>query len=84
MQGKPTGVKALRNYIAMRDAMPLGGLADCVHAIHTGSEYEAEIGFSDLKAVSTRLAIYEAALREIGAGRYGGASLIARKALDTP
>ena len=44
-------IAAIRRYVEMRQAQPLKGLGDSVHSIHSGTEYEAELRFSDLEAV---------------------------------
>jgi hypothetical protein len=37
------------HYLAMRKAVPMTQMGDPIHAIHTGSEYEAELLLSDLQ-----------------------------------
>lgn len=49
-------VERLARYVAMREAKPLANLGDYVHRIHSGTEWEAELLFSDLLALSTALA----------------------------
>lgn len=39
----------LRQYVAGRDSMPLRGLDDVVHEIHTGTEHHGELRLSDLR-----------------------------------
>jgi len=46
---------AINRYIAMRTAQPLKGLDDTIHAIHTGTEYEAELTFSDIVTMSAKI-----------------------------
>ena len=46
-----TPLERLRRYVAMRDARPMTGIGDTIHAIHTGSEWEAELSLDDLRAV---------------------------------
>lgn len=41
----------VRRYVAMRDAQSLGRTDDQVHGIHVGTEWEAELSLSDLRAV---------------------------------
>lgn len=41
----------IRHYVAMRDEKPMLGIDDCIHAIHTGSKWEAELFLSDLRTV---------------------------------
>jgi hypothetical protein len=42
--------EAVRHYLRMREQQPLQGLGDTIHAIHTGTEYAAELRLSDLRA----------------------------------
>lgn len=42
---------AIARYVEMRARQPLVGLGDAVHAIHAGSDYEAELKLSDLAQV---------------------------------
>lgn len=53
---------AVQHYIAMRKAKPVKSLGDCIHVIHAGagSEFEAELTFSDLE----RVAILAAQIKE--------------------
>lgn len=46
-------------YARQREAMPLRGLGDLIHAIHTGSEWEAEITLDHVNAARAALAHYE-------------------------
>ena len=39
----------VRRYVAMRGAKPLKGLGDCIHGIHGGTDYAAELLLSDLR-----------------------------------
>lgn len=56
-----SGLAAIRHYIAMRSAMPLANLGDSVHRIHGGTEYDAELRFSDLvRAVNSHEALVKA------------------------
>jgi hypothetical protein len=41
----------LRRYVECRAKLPIRGMDDVIHAIHTGTEYEAELRLSDLRAV---------------------------------
>jgi hypothetical protein len=43
-------IDAVRHYLRMRERQPLKGLDDTIHAIHTGTEYAAELRLSDLRA----------------------------------
>lgn len=45
-------LRRIQHYVAMRRAKPFLGLGDNVHNIHTGTEWEAELLFSDLCAVA--------------------------------
>lgn len=38
-------------YVARRERKPLNGLGDSIHSIHVGTEWEAELLWSDLKAI---------------------------------
>lgn len=42
---------AVRRYVEMRDAQPLKGLDETIHAIHTGTDFAAELRLPDLRAV---------------------------------
>ena len=60
-RSQPKGVEALAQYVAMRNRQPLKGLDDTVHAIHTGTEFAAELRFSDLvEAVNSHAALVKA------------------------
>lgn len=48
-------VDAVIRYIEMRKAQPLRGLGDSIHVIHAGTEFEAELKFSDLEALVAAL-----------------------------
>lgn len=41
----------IRHYVTMRDEKPFRQLDDVIHAIHTGSQWEAELLLSDIRAV---------------------------------
>lgn len=51
------GTAALLHYVKMRQAAPLSGIGDSVHQIHTSTEFEAELRFSDLEAVADALSV---------------------------
>lgn len=44
----------LKHYVDMRAAKPLQHLDDAVHSIHMGTEWEAELRLSDLRALVSR------------------------------
>jgi len=44
-------LERVRRYVAMRQAQPLHAIGDCVHAIQGGTEFEAELTYSDLVLV---------------------------------
>jgi hypothetical protein len=46
----------IAHYIAMRDAMPLQEAHDCIHGIHTGTQWEAELCLSDLRTTVAEVA----------------------------
>jgi hypothetical protein len=45
-------IERVARYVAMRDAKPLRHADDIIHAIHTGSEWEAELTLSDLREIT--------------------------------
>ena len=47
-RSQPMSIEAVADYVSKRTQQPLRGLDDTVHAIHTGTEYAAELRFSDL------------------------------------
>lgn len=55
----------IAHYIAMRDAMPLRQARDCIHGIHTGTQWEAELCLSDLRALPAEVAALRAELAEM-------------------
>jgi hypothetical protein len=85
------GIDAIKHYVAMRKAMPLNTLGDSVHSIHAGTEFAAELKFSDLALAIDEIARLEAPLATIADeanwgsdGGWDGASYpdeIARNAL---
>ena len=44
-------VGRVRRYVEMRAAKPLRGVGECIHRVHTGTEWEAELLLSDLRAL---------------------------------
>lgn len=63
----------LANYIVMRRAQPLKGLDDSIHCIHTGTDFAAELNFSDLVPIIDALArltrLYEASKQQVKDGQ---------------
>lgn len=45
-------LEPLNHYVRCRQAMPMRGIGDSVHTIHVGSEFEAELTFSQLEAIA--------------------------------
>lgn len=45
-------LRRVQHYVAMRRAKPFLGLGDSIHCIHTGTEWEAELTFSDMSAIA--------------------------------
>lgn len=45
-------LRRIQHYVTMRRAKPLGALGDGVHSIHHGTEFAADLLFSDLCAVA--------------------------------
>ena len=61
----PVGVEGVRRYLAARDAKPIRGMdPDVIHAIHTGTEWEAELRMSDLRALAQQPAAVDGAMAE--------------------
>lgn len=50
-------IERVRRYLAMRDEKPLRQMDDVINAIHTGTDWEAELRLSDLRRL---LAEYDA------------------------
>ena len=49
----PVGVEGVRRYLASRDAKPMRGIdPEVIHAIHIGTEWEAELRMSDLRSLA--------------------------------
>jgi hypothetical protein len=46
-----SAIGRIRHYVAMRDEQPLSQTTDTIHAIHTGTRWEAELLLSDLRSV---------------------------------
>lgn len=64
---EPAGVEGVRRYLAARDAKPMRGTdAEVIHAIHVGTEWEAELRVSDLRALAQQPAAVDGARRLIG------------------
>lgn len=57
-------LKPISHYVSMRQKAPLRGLSDSVHAIHTGSAYEAEITMADLERIADLVKKIEATASE--------------------
>lgn len=53
----------LMHYLKMRDAKPMRGMADVIHGLHSGTEWEAEITVSDLRTIASALAAYDEVTR---------------------
>lgn len=49
-------LRPVQHYVAMRDAMPIRGLSDDIHSIHAGTQWEASLSLTDLRAVVAILA----------------------------
>lgn len=50
------GMDRIMRYVAMREAMPMRQSGDVIHAIHAGTEWEAELRLSDLAALASATA----------------------------
>lgn len=48
---KSEALQRVQRYVEMRNAKPILGLGDTIHAIHIGTEWAAEITLSDLEQV---------------------------------
>lgn len=44
-------IERIRDYVQIREEYQLRGLGDVIHGIHTGTEWEAEVRLSDLRAL---------------------------------
>ncbi len=66
----PVRVEGVRRYLAARDAKPMHGTdPDVIHTIHTGTEWEAELRVSDLRALAQQSAAVDEATKR-DADRY--------------
>jgi hypothetical protein len=58
-------VGRVRRYVEMRAAKPLRGVGECIHGVHTGTEWEAELLLSDLRALLAERDRLREALRDV-------------------
>lgn len=54
-----SAAEPLAHYSKMRDAKPINGMDDAIHSIHVGTDWEAEITQSQLRALREALAKLE-------------------------
>lgn len=60
------GVEGVRRYLASRDAKPMRGIdPEVIHAIHIGTEWEAELRMSDLRALAQQPAAVDRSWDEL-------------------
>lgn len=45
----------IRGYVASRADVPMNGLGDTIHAVHTGTEHVAELRLSDVTALLAKV-----------------------------
>lgn len=55
VQAIAKAVGPLAHFVAQFDAMPLRGISDELYGIHCGTEHEADIRLSDLRALAKAL-----------------------------
>jgi len=61
----PAGVEGVRRYLAARDAKPMRGMdPEVIHAIHAGTEWEADLRVSDLRALAQQPAAETVTVQE--------------------
>ena len=60
-----SGIENIKHYLAMRKAKPLGGMAEILHWIHTGEEWEAEITLADLREAVDAIDALKARVAEL-------------------
>jgi hypothetical protein len=51
MLAKATPAERVARYVQMRDEKPLRGMDDDIHGLHSGTEWEAALSLSDLRAL---------------------------------
>jgi len=68
-----SAIDRITHYVAMREAKPMRGMADEIHGIHAGEEWEARLFLSDIKEIasairaqSKRIAELEAEQKHLG------------------
>lgn len=62
-----SAIDRITHYVAMREAKPMRGMADEIHGIHAGEEWEARLFLSDIKEIASASA---GGRHEISQSRY--------------
>lgn len=73
----------IKNYLSMRDAMPMPQLGDGIHYVNVGTEWEGELRLSDLRNLVNSHDKLVESLRAIAESNpYKSVGIIARRALE--